>query len=286
MMISCYYPKLGLRASLAMLAARLGDSAYVTQCTAVLGEHVRVPVIKLVMSSKAFNLAEWVRLKIDITIDDEHQSSQLQLKNSTVQQLLIELPLLRPLVLITKQLLEYYDLNDAYSGGLSSYVWFLMVVAFIQRAATQQQQLSLSGLLLELLSHYGQAFDPENPIRPYVHGLVVNDLSEASLNQPQESLRVHDPVTGEVHGGGTFQFDKIRSMFEDTRQLFSSSESAFNTNETLLAIFDIDMSRLGNGTNGHNNVANIEASIREHLATRGEPECMDSDSRFQERSVM
>lgn len=41
-------------------------------------------------------------------------------------------PLLRPLVLIIKTLMNVYDLSDPYKGGLSSYGVTLMVIALLQ----------------------------------------------------------------------------------------------------------------------------------------------------------
>lgn len=41
-------------------------------------------------------------------------------------------PLLRPLVLVIKMLVQIYGLNDPYKGGLGSYAITLMVIALLQ----------------------------------------------------------------------------------------------------------------------------------------------------------
>lgn len=41
-------------------------------------------------------------------------------------------PLLRPLVLVIKALVNAYDISDPYKGGLSSYAITLMVIALLQ----------------------------------------------------------------------------------------------------------------------------------------------------------
>jgi non-canonical poly(A) RNA polymerase PAPD5/7 len=41
-------------------------------------------------------------------------------------------PLLRPLVLVIKVLVDSYDISDPYKGGLSSYAITLMVIALLQ----------------------------------------------------------------------------------------------------------------------------------------------------------
>lgn len=43
-----------------------------------------------------------------------------------------EFPVLRPLVLVLKQFLLQRDLNEAYTGGISSYCLLLMVYSFLQ----------------------------------------------------------------------------------------------------------------------------------------------------------
>ena len=238
--VSCYEENLGLRCCLAMLAANLGQVPWANQVVAVLGEHVRVPVVKLQVAPEIFNLPGWAELSVDITIHD-HKCPELQpqeISVRTVQQFLTEMPLLRPLVLLTKQLLRYYNLNDSYRGGLSSFVWFLMVAAYIQLPETQRADRSLSELLLDLLLHYGPSFDPQSTVvRPVLAGVVPPLAQDAQA--PGGSLRVLDPVSGANVAGTTFQFQAIQTMFDDIRQQLLTSNGAFANNETLLTIFDL-----------------------------------------------
>ena len=78
-----------------------------------------VPLIKLT--------ADTITVDITLNVDTGHHSTRL------VQSYIDHFPVLRPLVLIVKQLLKARALNDLYSGGLPSYTLILMVVSMLQR---------------------------------------------------------------------------------------------------------------------------------------------------------
>ena len=78
-----------------------------------------VPLIKLTTDT--------ITVDITLNVDTGHHSTRL------VQSYIDRYPLLRPLVLIIKQLLKARGLNDLYSGGLPSYTLILMVVSMLQR---------------------------------------------------------------------------------------------------------------------------------------------------------
>eukprot|EP00658_Telonema_sp_P-2_P055402 TRINITY_DN44048_c0_g1_i1.p1 TRINITY_DN44048_c0_g1~~TRINITY_DN44048_c0_g1_i1.p1 ORF type:complete len:626 (+),score=146.83 TRINITY_DN44048_c0_g1_i1:221-2098(+) len=240
--ISCFGENLGLRCSLAMLAAKLGGDPGVQDVVAVLGEHVRVPVIKLTLAPSTFGLDFRSQIRIDITISDHTQTSQSAHETTlaATQQLLSETPLLRPLVLLSKQLLAHYRLNDAYNGGLSSYVWFLMVAAFLQSLPAQERT-SLSKLFQKLLAYYGTVFDAENScVCPVLAGSRPVQQQQLPQNgTAPQFLRVVDPSTGILLGGSTFQFAKIQAMFDDTSQMIISSSSALSANEGFWQVLDL-----------------------------------------------
>ena len=78
-----------------------------------------VPLIKLTTAT--------ITVDITLNVDTGHRSTRL------VQAYIDRYPLLRPLVLVVKQLLKARALNDLYSGGLPSYTLILMVVSMLQR---------------------------------------------------------------------------------------------------------------------------------------------------------
>ncbi len=83
-----------------------------------------VPVIKLIMSEK------FQYMHIDITFQNKNH---MGLKCCEMIKSFMQVePLLRPLVLVLKMLIEVYDISDPYKGGLSSYAITLMVIALLQ----------------------------------------------------------------------------------------------------------------------------------------------------------
>ena len=83
-----------------------------------------IPVIKLELGPKFNNL------NVDITFQDRAHSGI----NCThlIQQFLHYEPLLKPLTLILKQLIQAHELNDPYTGGIGSYAVTLLTIALLQ----------------------------------------------------------------------------------------------------------------------------------------------------------
>lgn len=48
-----------------------------------------------------------------------------------VKEYLAENQLIEPLILVFKQMLKVWGFNDPYTGGLSSYALFLLIVSFL-----------------------------------------------------------------------------------------------------------------------------------------------------------
>jgi len=73
-------------------------------------------------------------------------------------------PVLPKLIYVLKQFLYQRDLNEVYSGGLSSYALILMVVSFLQQhvredAKNHQKKPNLGVLLVEFFELYGLQFN-------------------------------------------------------------------------------------------------------------------------------
>ena len=77
---------------------------------------------------------------------------------SLVKDYLAENSLIEPLILVMKQMLKVYGFNDPYTGGLSSYALFLMIVSFLQekKKPTVISQVNLGEILLELIRYYAE----------------------------------------------------------------------------------------------------------------------------------
>lgn len=63
---------------------------------------------------------------------------------------------LKPIVMILKKLLETYNLNEPYHGGLSSYSLVLMTSTFLNTCSANSMGKNLS----EFLNYYGNFFNP------------------------------------------------------------------------------------------------------------------------------
>lgn len=83
----------------------------------------KVPVLKLVSAETS--------VPIDITFESAATHSGL-LARDLVKRYADNMPELYPLAIVFKQLLRERDLNDAYTGGLSSYSVVLMIIHFSQ----------------------------------------------------------------------------------------------------------------------------------------------------------
>ncbi|TYZ57260.1 hypothetical protein PybrP1_007862 [[Pythium] brassicae (nom. inval.)] len=86
-------------------------------------DSAKIPVLKLVSAD--------TRVPIDITFESSTTHSGL-IARDLIKRYNEELPELYPLAVVFKQLLRERDLNDAYTGGLSSYSIVLMIVHFSQ----------------------------------------------------------------------------------------------------------------------------------------------------------
>lgn len=119
-----------------------------------------IPIIKIVASEKYNNM------HIDISVQD---SKHYGLKCvELVKGYMTEFEALEPLLYSLKNLLKNANLNDPYTGGLSSYGLILMLVSFLQnqrangkciKLSTNVDNHNLGKLFLEFCWYYGIMFD-------------------------------------------------------------------------------------------------------------------------------
>lgn len=105
--------------NLRQLATALESKSWIE--SVVVFETAKIPVLKLVSAETS--------VPIDITFESISTHSGL-LARDLVKRYADELPELYPLAIVFKQLLRERDLNDAYTGGLSSYSIVLMIIHF------------------------------------------------------------------------------------------------------------------------------------------------------------
>ncbi len=75
-----------------------------------------------------------------------------------VKEYLSENQLIQPLILVLKQMIMVWGFNDPYTGGLSSYALFLLIVSFLQakQTPTEFNQVNLGRILLDFLKYYAE----------------------------------------------------------------------------------------------------------------------------------
>ncbi|TMW64856.1 hypothetical protein Poli38472_009023 [Pythium oligandrum] len=105
--------------SLRQLADALRSQSWVESIVVL--DTAKIPVLKLVTAESS--------VPLDITFESTATHSGL-LARDLIKRYADEMPELYPLAIVFKQLLRERDLNDAYTGGLSSYSIVLMIIHF------------------------------------------------------------------------------------------------------------------------------------------------------------
>jgi DNA polymerase sigma len=95
-------------------------------------------------------------INVDITLWSENHNGLPSV--DLVKRYLSESQLIEPMIIVCKQMLKVWGFNDAYTGGLSSYALFLMIVSFLQekRKPALKTQVNMGETLLEFIRYYGQ----------------------------------------------------------------------------------------------------------------------------------
>jgi len=177
-------------------------------------ENTAIPIIKLVSNDK-FNF------HIDIS---EESEKHFGLKTvDLVKSYLKTYSVLEPIILALKTLLNNGNLNNPYTGGLSSYGLILMVVSFIQSEIdndkyNEKSPNILGETFLNVLGHYGIFFDYNNYV---IITYLVDDTNDTSDRDNSFSfvpnsheLIIVDPLNKQNNvAKSTFQFMNIKMGF-------------------------------------------------------------------------
>jgi non-canonical poly(A) RNA polymerase PAPD5/7 len=178
-------------------------------------ENANVPIIKLVSNDK-FNF------HIDISVENDKHFGLKTVE--LVKSYMKTYPVLKPIILALKTLLANGNLNNPYTGGLSSYGLILMVVSYIQSKIENQKYNSESPTILgdtfiNVLGYYGIIFKfNKYIIITYpVNNDNINgndkDLSY-SLGNNSHELIIIDPLNKQNNvAKSTFQYMNIKMAF-------------------------------------------------------------------------
>uniref|UniRef100_A0A3P9JV95 Terminal nucleotidyltransferase 4A n=1 Tax=Oryzias latipes TaxID=8090 RepID=A0A3P9JV95_ORYLA len=109
-----------------------------------------VPIIKLTDQES--------KVKVDISFNVETAVKAAQFIKSYLKKYAV----LPPLIFVLKQFLLQRDLNEVFTGGISSYSLILMAISFLQlhpRIDTRRTNINLGILLIEFFELYGHDFN-------------------------------------------------------------------------------------------------------------------------------
>lgn len=168
-----------------------------------------VPIVKLTDAKTS--------VKVDISFNMNNGVKSARLITSFKE----KYPVLPKLVLVLKQFLLQRDLNEVFTGGISSYSLILMTVSFLQQRPRGDDPSSsnLGVLLLEFFELYGKNFNY------FLTGIRIKDggayiRKEEVLRDAQDAFRtsilcIEDPLTpGNDIGRSSYGALTVKRAFE------------------------------------------------------------------------
>ncbi|XP_058445784.1 non-canonical poly(A) RNA polymerase protein Trf4-1-like [Malaya genurostris] len=168
-----------------------------------------VPIVKLTDRE--------TQVKVDISFNMQSgvQSAEL------IKDFKRKYPVLAKLVLVLKQFLLQRDLNEVFTGGISSYSLILMCISFLQLhpRANLNQTTNLGVLLLEFLELYGRKFNyMKTGISVKSGGRYIpkEELQREMIDGHRPSLLcIEDPLTpGNDIGRSSYGALQVKQAFE------------------------------------------------------------------------
>lgn len=171
-------------------------------------EKATVPIVK--MTDK------YSDVKVDISFNMSSGVKSAEL----IKQFKDRYPALARLVLVLKQFLLQRDLNEVFTGGISSYSLILMVVSFLQlhpRPERLRRPLNLGVLLIEFFELYGRKFNyVKTAIRVTDGGCyVAKDEVAMSDGHRPALLCIEDPLTpGNDIGRSIYGAIQVKQAFD------------------------------------------------------------------------
>ncbi|XP_055911950.1 non-canonical poly(A) RNA polymerase protein Trf4-1-like [Eupeodes corollae] len=182
-----------------------------------------VPIIKLTDRES--------QVKVDISFNMQSGVQSAELIKEYKQQF----PLLAKLVLVLKQFLLQRDLNEVFTGGISSYSLILMCISFLQLHPRQihSETANLGVLLLEFFELYGRKFNYMKigiSIKNGGRYIPKEDLQREMVDGHRPSLLcIEDPLTaGNDIGRSSYGALQVKQAFEYAYLMLSQAVSPLN----------------------------------------------------------
>uniref|UniRef100_A0A3B3ZZG8 Terminal nucleotidyltransferase 4A n=1 Tax=Periophthalmus magnuspinnatus TaxID=409849 RepID=A0A3B3ZZG8_9GOBI len=169
-----------------------------------------VPIIKLTDHE--------TEVKVDISFNVETAVKAAQF----IKGYLKKYPVLPPLIFVLKQFLLQRDLNEVFTGGISSYSLILMAISFLQlhpRIDTRRSNINLGILLIEFFQLYGHDFNyMKTGIRVKNGGAYLckeEMLKTMGSGSRPSMLCIEDPVQpGNDVGRSSYGVLQVKQVFD------------------------------------------------------------------------
>ena len=152
---------------------------------------------------------------------------------------------MKPLFIILKHLLIKHNLSKTYEGGISSYVLFLMLTAFINGIIkyedkpnnnnNEQHVIDLGEHLMKFLLFYGEQFQFCNTT------IDVTKTHPFMLNASFSNVPICvDPITKANASKGAYNYMKVKQLFQQTYSyLVSLQDTNEKISDVVLKVFGI-----------------------------------------------
>ena len=168
----------------------------------------KVPILKVKYQHK---------IEIDISLGRKNGYAATK----TINTILSQYPSMRPILILLKYYLRQRNLNETYTGGLSSFGLFSLVYAYMQylQKTKQNTQLCLGHILVGLLDFYGFRFNYSKVGISVRYGGYFYKRSERlfldnSKGSGMLSLENFQNIEQDI-GGNCFKFDKVVDSFKE-----------------------------------------------------------------------
>lgn len=164
-------------------------------------DNASVPIIKL--TDKLNN----IKIDIGFNIANAQESATL------TQTFMSEFPSLQYLVIVLKQFLVERELNEVYTGGISSYSLILMVIGFLKglKGTSRIEMSSYGPLLLNFLHYYTKEFN----YKLWAVSIKSN-TGYVPRTDNHNMLSIQDPLCdGNDVARGSYRFVYVLKAFSD-----------------------------------------------------------------------
>ncbi|GFN94855.1 pap-associated domain-containing protein 5 [Plakobranchus ocellatus] len=193
----------------ALLKRKLADASSIKVL-----DKASVPIVKLTDAES--------EVKVDVSFNMDNNQNYGVESAQLIQEYLEKYDCLKYLVMVLKQFLLQRDLNEVFTGGISSYSLTLLAISFLQlhpREDTSGQNPNLGVLLIEFFELYGRNFNYlKTAIRIKNGGayLPKEEVSKEMENGYRPSmLCIEDPLkAGNDIGRSSYGAMSVKNAFE------------------------------------------------------------------------